>query len=187
MGLSVRLSECPSTRTPTIVYFVVGVRPSVGMSVYQNAHHCVLCGWCPPVYQNFHHCVLCGWCPPICRNVCVPERLPLCTLWIVSARLSECVYQNVHHCVHCGWCLLECLSTRTSTIVYFVGGVRPSVGMSAYQNVHHCVLFELSSSYSVFACLNFAYVLRMSWCACGLGIFHLFTSRTYQFLESQMQ
>ena len=125
--VSARLSEClstrtftivyfvggvhPSTRTFTIVYFVVGVRPSVGMSVYQNAYHCVLCGWCPPV----------------CGNVCLPERLPLCTLWMVSARLSECVYQNVHHCVHCGWCLLECLSTRTSTIVYFVGGVRPSV------------------------------------------------------------
>ena len=140
MGLSARLSECPSIRTPTIVYFVVGVRPSVGMSVYQNAHHCVLCGWCPPIYQNFHHCVLCGWCPPVCRNVCLPESPPLCTLWVVSARLSEC------------------LSTRTSTIVYFVDGHRPSVGMclqerpplctlrvvsvgmSVNQNVHHCVL-----------------------------------------------
>ena len=60
--------------------------------------------------------------------------------------------------------------------------------MSVYQNRQQCVLCELNSSYSVFHFVYFAYVLRMSWCACGLGILHfLFTSRTYQFWGSQMQ
>ena len=61
--------------------------------------------------------------------------------------------------------LSKCLSTKTSTSVYFV-----SSGL--LQFIHF---------------LNFAFVLRMSWCACGLGIFIFFTSWTYQFWGSQMQ